>query len=235
MVDPERLALLQGLRDTRAAFDRWNDDPRRVLAPWTLVALAVAVAMLGAVWLVAETTTPDPTTTLLAGLNSPADGEAIARILLRNALVLLLHALACVAGFIAGASLPLQVEHRTGLSRELHRRAGPAAIVFVGAATLFSLATQAWVLGGVASDLARQLDIAPALLIGTLLPHALPELTALFIPLAAWLVASRRGEWQDLLAATFVTVAIAVPVLVLSACLEVFLWPALLRDASVLY
>ncbi len=235
MVDPERLALLQGLRDTRAAFDRWNENPRRVLAPWARVAVAIALTMLGAVWLVAETTTPDPTTTLLAGLNVAADGEAIARILLRNSLVLLLHALACVAGFIAGASLPLQVEHRRGLSRELHRRAGPAAIAFVGAATLFSLATQAWVLGGVASDLALQLDIGPAALILTLLPHALPELTALFLPLAAWLVASRRGEWEDLLAATFVTVAIAVPVLVLSAGLEVFLWPDFLRGASSLY
>ena len=46
-----------------------------------------------------------------------------------------------------------------------------------------------------------------ATLILSVLPHALPELTALFLPLAAWLIASRRGEWNQLLAATFVTVA----------------------------
>ena len=51
------------------------------------------------------------------------------------------------------------------------------------------------------------------LLLGVL-PHAIPELIALFLPLAAWIIASRRGEWDQLLAATFVTVAIAVPVLV---------------------
>ena len=51
------------------------------------------------------------------------------------------------------------------------------------------------------------------LLLG-LLPHALPELTALFLPLAAWTLASRRGAWEELLAATIVTVAVAVPVLV---------------------
>ena len=50
-----------------------------------------------------------------------------------------------------------------------------------------------------------------------LLPHAIPELIALFLPLAAWIIASRRGEWEQLLAATFVTVAMAVPVLVVAA------------------
>ena len=33
-------------------------------------------------------------------------------------------------------------------------------------------------------------------------PHAIPELVALFLPLAAWIIASRRGEWEQLLAAT---------------------------------
>ena len=37
---------------------------------------------------------------------------------------------------------------------------------------------------------------------------------ALFLPLAAWLIASRRGEWNQLLAATVITVLIAIPVLV---------------------
>ena len=51
----------------------------------------------------------------------------------------------------------------------------------------------------------------------TVLPHAIPELTTLFLPLAAWTIASRRGEWDDLLAATLVTVAIAIPTLVCAA------------------
>jgi hypothetical protein len=48
-------------------------------------------------------------------------------------------------------------------------------------------------------------------------------------------VASRRGEWEDLLAATFVTVAIATPILLATAVLEVTLWPELLRDVSPWY
>jgi len=235
VVDPDRLVLLQGLRDTRATFDKWNAAPRRVLLPWTLGALAIAFVLLFVVWLIALGTTPDPTKTLLPGLNAPADGSAIGRILFRNSLVLMLHAFACIAGFIAGASLPIQAEHKTGLSRTIHEKAGPLAIAFVGAATLFSLGTQAWVLGGIASDLSYQLHVGPEALILTLLPHALPELVALFLPLAAWLVASRSDGWDELLAATFVTVAIAVPTLVVAACIEVFVWPHLLMAVSPVY
>jgi hypothetical protein len=61
-----------------------------------------------------------------------------------------------------------------------------------------------------------------------LAPHAVPELVALFLPLAAWMIASRRGDWQDLLAATFVTVALAVPVLVAAAAVETWVSPHLL-------
>ena len=52
---------------------------------------------------------------------------------------------------------------------------------------------------------------------------------ALFLPLAAWIVASRNDDWQDLLAATFVTVAIAVPVLLASAAVEIWITPEILR------
>ena len=61
------------------------------------------------------------------------------------------------------------------------------------------------------------------------IPNAIPELTALFLPLAAWLIASRRGDWDQLLAATLVTVGIAVPALLLSVSLEVYLFPELIR------
>ena len=100
------------------------------------------------------------------------------------------------------------------------------------AVTCFSLTTQAYVLGSSGSTLAYQLGISPGVLILTALPHALIELTALFLPLAAWTIASRRGEWGDLLAATVVTVGIAIPMLVFSAAWEVFVWPRVLQLAS---
>jgi uncharacterized membrane protein SpoIIM required for sporulation len=137
--------------------------------------------------------------------------------------------MACVAGFMAGSSLPLSAANRSGLDRWVHEKAGKLAIGFVVLATLFSLSTQAYGIGGNASTVAAQLGMSPALLIACLLPHALPELTALFLPLAAWLVASRTERWDELLAATVVTVAIAVPVLLVCAAVELYVSPELLK------
>ncbi len=95
-------------------------------------------------------------------------------------------------------------------------------------ATGFSLTMQAYRIGSAAADDAAALHVSPALLLLGLLPHALPELVALFLPLAAWMVASRRGEWEGLLAATLVTVALAVPVLVAAAVWEVYAAPHVL-------
>jgi hypothetical protein len=231
-VKVSRLALVQGIDDTRDALARWNAAPLTALLPWTLGATAVSAGLLYAVWVIAHVAPADPTGYRLPGLGAPASLGAVGHVLFRNSLVLALHAMACVAGFIAGSALPLQAEQHRGWWRTVHERAGPAAIAFVAAATAFSLCTQAYVLGSGAATLATQLHISTAMLILTLLPHALPELVALFLPLAAWMIASRRGAWDELLAATAATTALAVPVLVVAANIEVFVWPHLLRLAS---
>jgi uncharacterized membrane protein SpoIIM required for sporulation len=110
----------------------------------------------------------------------------------------------------------------------VHDQAGKLAIVFVSCAPLFSLATQAYALGHDTADLSHELHFSPLLLLVTLAPHALPELTAVFLPLAAWLFASRRGAWDELMAATFVATAIAIPVVVLAAALETWATPHLI-------
>jgi hypothetical protein len=226
------LVLVQGKDDTRAALRRWNDDPWPVLRRWLLGATAVAVLLMGAVLVVASRATPDLTPFSLPGITSPASPLDVLDVLFRNSLVLALHAMACVAGFIAGSSLPLSASKRTGFSRWVHEKARPIALGWVVAVTCFSLTTQAYIIGSNGATLSDQLGISPALLVLTVLPHALPELVVLFLPLAAWTIASRHDEWQDLLAATFVTVGIAVPVLVLAATWEVYVWPHLLVDVS---
>jgi hypothetical protein len=155
------------------------------------------------------------------------DAGDVLHVLRSNGLVLALHAMACVAGFIAGSSLPLQAQHHDGVSRWVHEHGGRIAIVFVATATTFSLSAQAYLIGRTLAGVASFLRVSPALLLLGVLPHAIPELIALFLPLAAWIIASRRGEWEQLLAATFVTVAIAVPILVLAAMIEVYVSPHL--------
>jgi len=221
-----------GMRDTRETIEAWSGRPWKVLRGWLALSLAIALTLLTAVWFVAGLLTPDLTPIHLPGLTSPSEPGDLLPILWRNSLVLALHATACVAGFIAGASMPIAAAQRTGFSRWVHVKAGELAILFVAAVTLFSLSTQALYLGFQGSTLAYQLHISRFELILSVLPHAIPELTALFLPLAAWLIASRRGEWNQLLAATVVTVALAIPTLILAATIEVYVWPHILASLS---
>jgi hypothetical protein len=225
----EQLAFVQGWDDTRSALRRWRSAPLSVLGPWVLGAFAVAVALLVATYVVARISTPDTTSVSFPGYTQPATVGDLLYVLERNALVLALHAMACVAGFMAGSSMPQVAEGYNGIVKRIHQHAGPAAILFVCGAVTFSLATQAYALGHEAANVSAVVGHGPGLLILTLLPHALPELTALFLPLAAWTIASRRGEWQDLLAATFVTVAIAAPILVATGLIETYVTPDVMR------
>ncbi len=226
------LVLVQGMRDTKLALGRWNEDPLAVLRPWFVLSTLISVGLLMAVYVVAGLTPPDATHYVIPGVTRQATYTDYVHVLFRNSLVLALHALACVAGFMAGSSLPLSASHRSGLSKWVHEKAGPLAIGFVVCATLFSLGTQAFVIGGTAASLATQLGSTPAHLMLAIAPHALPELMALFLPLAAWMIASRREEWHELLAATFVTAAIAVPLLLAAAAVETWVTPKLLLDLA---
>jgi hypothetical protein len=191
--------------------------------------LLAATLLLLAIWLISVIVPVPHGPTFI---NKPpfvvGDPRDVVRILAHNMLVLALHAMACVAGFIAGSSLPLQAGQRTGVARRVHELGRIAALWFVACATAFSLSWQAYALGTAAARVAFAVHSSSALLLIGLLPHAVPELVALFLPLAAWILASRAGEWDRLLAATLVTVLLATPVLVLTALWEVYIAPQVL-------
>lgn len=225
----QSLVLVQGLRDTRRTISEWNPHPWRMVGGWLLASAAISLALLYSVYVVAKLSIPDPTGFSVPGINRPAAGWADAgTILYRNALVLALHAMVCVAVFIATSSLPQVSAGMGGAWRWIHTQAGRAAVGFVICATLFSLLTQSYALGGGTATLASQFGVSPAILLLTLLPHALPELTAVFLPLAACMIVSHRRRLHQLLAVTFVTVAIAAPTLLLASAIEVYLTPILL-------
>jgi hypothetical protein len=226
-MDTSAYALAHGLRRTRSTLRLWQRQPGRVLGRWALGSLAAAIGLLAAVLAIATLSRGYTQIITLSPPFAVGDTHDVMAVLGHNMLVLALHAMACVAGFIAGSSLPLQAQSRSGLSRWVHEHGGRLAIAFVVCATTFSLSAQAYVLGHTLAGVADFLRVPPALLLLGLLPHALPELVALFLPLAAWIMASRRGEWEQLLAATLVTVAVAVPVLVIAAFVEVYVSPHL--------
>lgn len=226
----EHLAVVQGWDDTRATLRRWNANPWPALGRWALGSLAVTALLLVATWVIASHANGQPGDYVYPGLDRPVRWSDFAFVLERNGVVLALHSMACLAGFLAGASLPLAARDYSGLWRRVHDKAGPLAIAFVGCATAFSLITQAYALGRGAADLSAALHRSPALLLVALLPHALPELFALFLPLAAWTIASRANRWNELLAATIATTAIAAPLLVLAATIETWVTPHVLRS-----
>jgi hypothetical protein len=227
-MNAENMALVRGWADTRDALRRWSASPVHSLRPWALGSLAIALLLLTVTWLIAKISTPDLTPVYFPGIFSPAELSDFGFILYRNGLVLALHGFACVAGFMAGSSLPQVAEGYSGVWRWVHDKAGPLAIGFVICATLFSLTTQAWALGSAAADLSAQLGMSPGLLLVALSLHAVPELFALFLPLAAWTLAARRGAWNELLAATLATTAVALPLVVLAASVETWFTPRLL-------
>jgi hypothetical protein len=226
-MDASAYAFAHGVRHTRATLRAWQGQPGAVVGRWLAGSAAAAAGLLAAVLAVAYIDTGYRQIVTLRPPFAVGDGGDVLHVLRSNALVLALHAMACVAGFIAGSSLPLQAEHHTGVSRWVHEHGGRIAIMFVLAATTFSLSAQAYLIGHTLAGISGFLGVSPALLVVAVLPHAIPELIALFLPLAAWIIASRRGEWEQLLAATFVTVALAVPVLIAAAFVEVYVSPHL--------
>jgi hypothetical protein len=131
--------LVHGVRCTRATLAAWRDRPWPVLQGWLIGALAAAGVLLAAVLTIALIT---PGSAASAGLGQPpfavGDLGDVIQILHDNLLVLALHAMACVAGFMAGSSLPLQAPHHTGVVRVIHERGQPVAMAFVVCATGFS-------------------------------------------------------------------------------------------------
>jgi hypothetical protein len=226
-MDASAYAFAHGVRQTRSTLRSWQRTPGVVLGRWVAGSAMAAFCLLCAVWIISTLLSGYQQIIVLEPPFAVGDGADVLSILRRNMLVLALHAMACVAGFIAGSSLPLQAEHHHGVSRWVHEHGGRIAIGFVACATAFSLSVQAYVLGHSLAGVSGFLGVSPGLLLLGVLPHAIIELTALFLPLAAWIIASRRGEWDQLLAATVVTVAVAIPVLVLAALIEVYVSPHL--------
>ena len=55
------------MRDTRETFEAWSGHPWPVLRGWVALSLAIALALLAAVWVVAGLLTPDLTPIHLPG------------------------------------------------------------------------------------------------------------------------------------------------------------------------
>lgn len=208
------------VRDTRGALRSWLRAPSQLL-PWVALSALIAALLLVATLAVAVLSTPHPDGgTLIAADPSTRFSDGLF-VLGRNLTVLALHLLVCFATYLVRRSLPLQADGFRGVQGWVHRHAAGPALLVVVLLTLFSLVQQALTLGHALADASGPAGLTPAGLLLRLLPHAVPELVAVFLPLAAVIWLEHQGRHRDLLAAMATCTIVAVPVVALSAWVEV--------------
>src|SRR3954464_3191195 len=153
-MDANQYVLVHGMRRTRSILEGWGENPGPVIRTWVVGAVLIALGLLCAVTLAASVLQPDYGFHYGPTAHGGANAERVLGVLGRNSLVLALHAFACVAGFIAGATLPLTAERHTGVKRMIHEKARPIAFAWVIGVTCFSLFTQTIGLGLVGASIA---------------------------------------------------------------------------------
>lgn len=221
-----RLSIVRGWPTTAATLRAWRARPFRSVAPWFALSLGIAFVLLVATCAVALLSPPDTTRPLRLPSESPRSEWRVFRyFVVSNSVVLALHAAACFSGFLVFLSITQPDPQEGQLLRRATRATAIGAIFLVPVATLLSIATQAWTLGSYASTAAYHDGVQVWALIVSTLPHALPELTAVFLPLAACLLLGRTADGRGrLLAATIVSVVIALPMIAVSGVVEARTW-----------
>jgi hypothetical protein len=153
----------------------------------------------------------------------------------RNLLVLAIHLCACWIGAIVArpsTSAPVRHGRTHGLHRPVPAGVGRAAIRYALVVTLVSVVVQALALGHQLANLYVATAIPRLRLLWLLLPHAAPELIAVFLPLGLFLIQARRGRLDCLERWSLQAGALALPVLFAAALIETYVTPARLLAAS---
>ena len=209
------ITLQQRVVDVRVALGTWAQAPARVVLPWIAMSLLLGATLLGGALLVAGATTATPQDYIPVFADDASGlGDAV-RIFGNNALVLALQTLVCLATYLA-----------TRLDDDRRQQAaGQLALSVIAGLTLFSFTSQTWRLGHDLASAAHTLGLSDAALLARACVHAVPELTAAFLPLGACLVLVRRRRFDDLAAAGLLSAALALPVVAVCACIEVWITP----------
>ena len=214
-VVPKPVGLDVQVDDTRAALRRWAHAPASTVLPWVAGSFLIGALLLAGALLVATLSVPgaDPYTPVFA---DPSAGVADAlRIFARNTLVLAMYSLVCVAIYLATRPAPLRASR-------LQERAGPIAVLAITGLAGYSLLSQVWTLGHQLASAAHTLGYTDAGLLARLCVHAAPEVTALFLPLAACIKLMRGAREDDLAAAGLLCFSLALPVVAICAVIETF-------------
>lgn len=206
------------------------------VARWAVVAGAVAAVLLVAVALIADNLPGSFFAGMASGLfarhHSVGDALYVFR---RNVLVLGIHLCACWIGAIIGRRRdpgPTRWAWVGALNRPVPTWMGRFALGYALIVTLLSVGLQATALGRQLADVSRAANISSTHLLVLVLPHAVPELVAVFLPLGLFLLEAHRGRLDRLGPWSLQAAAIALPVLMCAAAIETYVTPALVISAS---
>jgi hypothetical protein len=220
-----------GARAGWRALAGWGEAGR-----WVLIAGAVAAVLLSSVALIAAHLPGSYVAGIDSGLftRHHSFGDVL-YVFRRNLLVLGIHLCACWIGAIIGRP-HTPAPARWGRVGALHRPVPPwmgrVAFFYALLVTLLSVAAQATALGRQLADLARAAHLSSFHLLVLVLPHAAPELVAVFLPLGLFLLEAHRGRLERLGRWSLQAAALAVPVLLCAAVIETYVTPARVTAAS---
>ncbi len=210
--------------------------PRSEVARWVAVAGAVAALLLGGVALIASHEPGRYAEGISSGLLVRHHGFGdVLYVFRRNLLVLGIHLCACWIGAIVGRPhqpAPASWGRLAALNRPVPAWMARASLLYALCVTLLSVGVQAYALGRQLADLSVASHISRIHLLVLVLPHAVPELVAVFLPLGLFLLEARRGRLDRLGAWSLQAAAIALPVLLAAAVIEAYVTPPRVIAAS---
>jgi len=155
----------------------------------------------------------------------PGDIADVARIFGRNLLVLALFVMGNVA--VSGIQR-WRAANETAVATA-GKTVGRLALAAVIGLLLLATCRQAYALGHALAGFAGYFYVSVWRVWLAVLPHALLELSGIFLPVAVWLFARREGRERELLALTLSAMVVAVPLLAAAALTEAFVSPKVFR------
>lgn len=208
---------------------------------WFTVAALIAVGMIVAITVMATFVAGDPfNQTTIAHQSGFDDWWYILR---HNLLVLAIHFCACLVGALVAVK-PHELDDEwvnapgkwtwarktaAGMNRELPQRLQQLCLAYAAGVTMCSILLQTLTLGYSAAATAPSLGLQPWQLMIALLPHAFIELTAVFLPLAAFLYRAKTGKLIHLGYEAWVSALVALPLLLIAATIEILVAPVIIQ------
>jgi hypothetical protein len=203
---------------------------------WAAIAGVVAAVLLGCVGLLATNLRGDFWAGAEDGVFAPHhDFGDVMYVFRRNLLVLGIHLCACWIGAIIGRRhepSPDRWQWVVALNRPVPAWMGRAALCYALLVTLLSVVLQATALGRQLADESRAASISATHLLALVLPHAVPELIAVFLPLGLFLLEAQRARLDRLGVWSLQAAAIALPVLLCAAVIETYVTPGWIAAAA---